>query len=128
MAIIVLVIDEDPSSRRALKVMLAGDTFVVLTASSGPEGIGLVRRYAPALDIVFLSYEMKDGDGLITARRILDIHPLPVIFIMPSRPLPFAAIFESYGYDSIQKPFNREELTRKIGQVLSRQVVQKILA
>jgi len=69
----VLIIDDNSHARAVLFDMLTNMTFVAQEASSGDEGIEMVRRAAEAgepYEIVFVDWQMPQLDGIETGKRI----------------------------------------------------------
>src|SRR6516162_625578 len=69
----VLIIDDNSQARAVLASMLTSMTFVADEASSGPEGIEMVRRAAESgkpYEIAFVDWQMPDIDGIETGLRI----------------------------------------------------------
>lgn len=74
-----LIIDDEPIIRRILKALL-GDTFNILEAEDGEEGLDLFIRSSP--DIVLLDLYMPAINGLHFLQQARDINPdIPVIVI-----------------------------------------------
>ena len=69
----VLVIDDDDSIRRLLRVILEVEGHVVLEAESGPEGVTVAARHQP--DVVIVDYMMPGADGETTGRQLRGIAP-----------------------------------------------------
>ena len=73
----VLIIDDNEQAREVLTSMLVSMTFSVDEASSGQEGIDLIRRSLDSsqpYDIAFVDWQMPEIDGIETGKRI---HTLP---------------------------------------------------
>ncbi len=80
----ILVVDDDPVSRRVLRQILAQaqPDCVVLEASGGEEACQLLERPEHGFDLVFLDISMPDYDGLdllARFRRSAALRTLPVI-------------------------------------------------
>ncbi|HID56811.1 TPA: chemotaxis response regulator protein-glutamate methylesterase [Candidatus Poribacteria bacterium] len=77
----VLVVDDSPFMRAAIKRILESDPDieVIGTAGDGLEAIEKVKRLKP--DLVTLDVQMPRMDGLTALRRIMSEHPLPVIML-----------------------------------------------
>ncbi len=77
----VLVVDDSPFMRAAIKRILESDPEieVIDTAGDGLEAIEKIERLKP--DLVTLDIQMPRMDGLTALRRIMKEHPLPVIML-----------------------------------------------
>lgn len=70
----VVIADDDPLARRAVKDVLQEAGFtVVAEATTGFEAVELCRHYRP--DVVLLDMVMPDGDGLEALRRLREQAP-----------------------------------------------------
>jgi len=93
----VLLIDDDPDFIEANSIVLEASGFEVLTASSGAEGLNMVRENSP--DVVVLDVMMEHTDeGFAVARRIRTKLKSDVPIIM------LTSVGQVTGYD-----FNPEE-------------------
>ena len=68
----ILVIDDNPSGRELLAVVLRGAGHEVLLARSGEEGTDLYRAHLP--DLVILDVFMPGKDGIETIRDLRREH------------------------------------------------------
>ena len=94
----VLVIDDNARAREVLSSMLQSMTFKVDEASSGQEGIELVRQAADRgepYDVVFVDWQMPGMDGIETGRSILALPNL-------STP-PHLVMVTAYGREEVMK-------------------------
>jgi DNA-binding NarL/FixJ family response regulator len=84
MAIKVLIADDHSLVRQGLRRYLetAGDIEVVGEASNGAEALALMNNGAGNADVVLLDIRMPEMDGLETARRIHDDHPLVGVIML----------------------------------------------
>ncbi len=106
----VLVIDDEPAIRDALRLILEYDHYDVTCAASGPDGLSRVQDERP--DVVMLDVKMPGMDGLEVLRtlRALD-ETLPVIVI--SGHGTGATGFEATragAFDFIDKPLGRDRV------------------
>jgi YesN/AraC family two-component response regulator len=71
----VLLVDDDASVRRLLKVALSlEDGFgEVREASDGTDAVRICSEFKP--DVIFLDYWMPEMDGCVTAARIKEMYP-----------------------------------------------------
>ena len=71
----VLIVDDDPSSRRLLDVRLRALGCETATAADGQEGLALVQREVPALMLLDLQMPRMGGLDLLRAlRRDVEAH------------------------------------------------------
>ncbi|MBW1979919.1 MAG: response regulator [Deltaproteobacteria bacterium] len=68
----VLVIDDNPTSRRIFREMLQSFSFQVTLAVSGEEGLAEIDKRATSqpFELVIMDWKMPGMDGIETARRI----------------------------------------------------------
>ena len=78
----VLLVDDQPLIRSALRVLIADtdDLIVVGEAGTGAEAVELVRRVTP--DVVVMDIRMPGMDGIAATRRILDWPDPPHVLIL----------------------------------------------
>jgi two-component system, NarL family, response regulator LiaR len=71
----ILIVDDDPLARRAIREALAAerDLDICAEANSGVEAIDLARRTHP--DVVVMDVTMPGLDGIGATRRILEAQP-----------------------------------------------------
>jgi signal transduction histidine kinase/DNA-binding response OmpR family regulator/HPt (histidine-containing phosphotransfer) domain-containing protein len=94
----VLVIDDNPQARAVVANMLESMTFVVHEASSGMEGIEMVRHAAEAgepYEIAFVDWQMPGMDGIETGSRIRE---LPNLTLRPQ-----LVMVTAYGREEVLK-------------------------
>ncbi len=69
----VLVIDDNKMSRILLEDIITNQTYKVITASSGAEGIELFKKFKDNIKMVFLDYIMPQMSGEKVLRRLLEL-------------------------------------------------------
>lgn len=126
----ILLIDDSNSIHSLVKVRLADESFEILSAFNGRDGIDLVRAESP--DVVLLDVDMPSLDGFEVC-RILKSDPatlhIPVIFLTGStksdekiRGLELGAI------DYILKPFDPAELRARVRSALRLKYLMDLLS
>ncbi|MFT3966766.1 MAG: chemotaxis response regulator protein-glutamate methylesterase [Sphingobium sp.] len=81
MAIKVLIVDDSPTMRALLRLMLEreSDLEIVGAAANAQEARGMIRELNP--DVVTLDIEMPGMNGLEFLEKIMRLRPMPVIIV-----------------------------------------------
>lgn len=120
----ILVVDDDGSTRRALRVTLSGMGFTVIEAARGEEALSLVR--VSWLDAVLLDIDMPGMGGVETCRRIRNaVTRLPILMltVLDSEEDKVMAL-DAGADDYITKPFQLRELTARLRSAVRRRNAQ----
>jgi two-component system, NtrC family, nitrogen regulation response regulator NtrX len=106
----ILVIDDEAAIRDSLKMILEYEDYEFLGASSGPEGVAVVKRDAP--DMVVLDIKMPGMNGLETLAEIRRVdESIPVAMISGHGTITDAMQATRLGaFDFIEKPFTSERV------------------
>jgi two-component system, OmpR family, alkaline phosphatase synthesis response regulator PhoP len=118
----ILIIDDDEAIRTVVQCGLElSSGWVVITASSGAEGIHLAQDEQP--DMILLDAMMPEMDGLTTFRELQhnpETRSIPVIFLTAKAQTSEKRLFQDSGANGvITKPFNSLELADQITKVLN---------
>jgi two-component system, OmpR family, KDP operon response regulator KdpE len=109
----VLVIDDDPSLLRALRLGLQAGGHEVVTAANGAQGLSTTAVASP--DIVVLDLGLPDLDGLAVCRRIREWSEVPIIILSASGSEDRKVAALNGGADDyVTKPFGMAELEARI--------------
>ncbi len=105
-----LVVDDEPSMREFLEIMLSQDGYHVRTASDGVEGLKSYRLEEP--DLVLTDVKMPVMNGLDLIKEIHALDPeIPIIAITAYACVDDALRAVKEGaYDYVSKPFEIEDL------------------
>ncbi len=113
----VLVIDDDPSLLRALRVSLRAGGHDVITAANGEQGISKTALTSP--DVIVLDLGLPDLDGLTVCRRIRQWSEVPIIILSASGTEDRKVAALNGGADDyVTKPFGMAELEARIRTAL----------
>ena len=116
----ILVVDDEPSIRTILEHQLAEAGYTVSCAASGEEALAHLTGELP--DLVLLDVMMPDLDGHAVLKRIRAesrTHHLPVIMLTARGERKHVLEgLEAGANDYIVKPFSREELLLRVGNLL----------
>src|SRR5512137_840767 len=117
----VLIIDDEPSIRRFLRVALTSREYTVIEASTGQEGLSAAVNYKP--DIIILDLGLPDIDGVEVTRLLRQWAQIPIIIlsVRGSEDDKIAAL-DAGADDYLTKPFSTGELIARIRAALRRTV------
>lgn len=110
-----LIVDDDPVMVEMLSAVIE-DSYRIIVAGSGEDCLDQVAGATP--DLILLDIEMPGIDGYETARRLRkheNTRAVPIIFVSSHDTLEERVMaYEAGGDDFLIKPFDPEELMRKI--------------
>ncbi len=118
-----LLVDDEPGMRNAVKAYLEDEGFEVTTAVDGEEGWEKAQKLLPDLIISDVMMPRCDGYGLLKRLREDErLSGTPVIFLTAKG----MTIDRTQGYqagvdDYIPKPFDPDELVARVRNVVKRQ-------
>ena len=115
----VLAIDDDPAFVQILRTVLREEGFNVLTSTSGPKGLDMLR-YAPRdIRVVLLDYNMPQLNGAETLRYLRELSPNVRVIAVTG--VDINLLPESFrdGVDRfMRKPFQTRDLIDAIRSVI----------
>jgi two-component system KDP operon response regulator KdpE len=119
-AIRILVVDDEPAIRRALRLPLVELGFQVAEASRGEEALQALR--SATYDVVLLDINMPGIGGIETLRRIRSLSPrLPVLMLtVRDQEEDKVEALEMGADDYVTKPFSTRELIARIRAAVRR--------
>ena len=111
----ILIVDDDPSARESIKLLLTIDRHTVIEARNGMEALDLIA--GQYFDIVLLDFFMPGMHGGEVAQRIKEIEPsLPILMVTAYRE-------KLMGYNRptavIGKPFAMDDLRDQITKLVA---------
>ena len=114
----VLVVDDESSLRRVLRVTLAALGFEAAEASTGEQALAMLS--AGHYDVVLLDVEMPGIDGIEICREIKKLSPRPVVLMLTVRDggEDRAKAFEAGADDYVTKPFHLSDLVARVRAAL----------
>ena len=115
----VLVVDDEPQIRRALRTSLQAHGYDVLAVGTGEEALVAAAEAGP--DLVFLDLGLPDLDGTEVIRRLRSFSEVPVIVLsVRDRQADKVAALDVGADDYVTKPFGMEELLARLRAALRR--------
>nr|MBF6592486.1 response regulator transcription factor [Ktedonobacterales bacterium] len=109
----ILVIDDEPEIRRAIRAGLAGTEFVVEWAPTGQQGLDRVAQWHP--DVVILDLSLPDRDGIEVCRQLREWSRVPIIVLsVRGGDTDKITALELGADDYLTKPFSMGELLARV--------------
>jgi two-component system nitrogen regulation response regulator NtrX len=121
----ILVVDDEPGIREALKQILEYEGYVVRGAGSGGEAITVHPEFKP--DLVFLDVKMAGLDGLDTLVRLRELDPpAPVVMISGHGTIATAVEATRRGaFDFLEKPLDSDRLLVTVRNALATSTLRR---
>jgi two-component system KDP operon response regulator KdpE len=115
----VLIVDDEISIRRFLRVALTGQGFSVFEAATGESALFELTMQRP--DLLILDLGLPDIDGLEVTRRLREWSQTPIIILsVREQEEDKIAALDLGADDYLTKPFGMGELLARIRTVLRR--------
>jgi two-component system KDP operon response regulator KdpE len=115
----VLVVDDEPQIRRALRTALAGHGYDVETAEDGESALSRIAAHPP--DVIILDLVMPGSDGFEVLRQTRTWSPVPIIVLSArGQERDKVSALDLGADDYLTKPFGIEELLARIRALLRR--------
>ena len=115
----VLIVDDEPDLRLALRAVLTRAGYTVAEASDGREALRVFHRIAA--DIVVLDVSMPELDGWQTLERLREFSNVPVLMLTAFGTEDDRVRGLRGGADDyLVKPFGNQELAARVGALLRR--------
>jgi two-component system cell cycle response regulator CtrA len=116
----VLLIEDEPTTARAIELMLTTEGFNVYSTDLGEEGLDLGKLYD--YDIILLDLNLPDMHGYDVLKK-LRVAKVQTPVLILSGIAEMDSKVRSFGFgadDYVTKPFHREELVARIHAVVRR--------
>lgn len=115
----ILLVDDEASILKGLKLSLEREGFTVLTADNGRKAIEMAEAESP--DLIVLDLMLPEIDGLEVCRTIRRTSTVPIIMLTArSEDIDKILGLELGADDYLTKPFNSRELIARIRAHLRR--------
>ena len=113
----VLAIDDDPSFLNTVRAVLSAAGYNVLTSTSGPKGLDMLRYASSEVRVILLDYNMPNFDGAQTLDYLRRLSPASKIIGLTGADMNLIPYRFCKEVDHmIQKPFRGDDLIGSIEQ------------
>ena len=122
---IILIVDDEAQLVLAVKIRLEAKGYEVVTAADGQEALERIAERQPGLVVLDILMPVMDGYSCLREiNRRFGRGRIPVMILTVRDRM--KDLFELEGIeDYIVKPFEHEDLLRRIGRVLQRRVAAR---
>jgi DNA-binding response OmpR family regulator len=119
-----LLIEDDPDMRRALRMFLEDEDFRVIEAGNAATGMEAFEREQP--DLVLLDLRLPDRRGFDVCRDLRAISTVPIIIVTANTDThDFVAGLEAGADDYVTKPVIPKALAARIRAMLRRVALER---
>jgi DNA-binding response OmpR family regulator len=116
----VLLIEDDEETLKAMTLFLAREGYLVLTAPTAGDAMGVLRRPLSPIDVVVLDVNLPDVNGIDLCKSLRQSYPqVPVIVCSgEASPGDVARLLELGAHRYFLKPISPDELLSTIEAAL----------
>ncbi len=115
----ILICDDEPDIRSALRIYLTGEGYAVREAANGREALELIGR--EEIHLVLMDIMMPGMDGMTATARLREVSNVPVILITAKSEDTDKILGLTVGADDyVTKPFNPLEVLARVRAQLRR--------
>nr|WP_321468439.1 cache domain-containing protein [uncultured Desulfobulbus sp.] len=116
----ILIVDDEPVIRLAVRFMLEGMGYTVHEAENGKMGIECYQQHQGTIDLVLLDMVMPVMDGSECFRRLKDFDPEVRVIIASgfTREADFGRLLQEGLTGFIRKPYTLEQLSELLHRIL----------
>lgn len=121
---LILIIEDDPQTRRFLKTTLCKRGWRIIEAENGKTGISMIKSDSP--DLVILDLGLPDIDGASVTKSLRQLSDVPVLVLSArSQEQNKIMALDAGADDYMTKPFGSGELHARL-QALLRRVTRSV--
>lgn len=115
----VLLLEDNPSVRELIKVLLETEGYAIIEASDGQDGLDKAESMKPDLMILDLMMPGLDGENVLRAmRRHSKLSKVPVL-VVSGKYESLDALRKLIGHENIfPKPFEPSRMLDRIGELI----------
>lgn len=121
----ILIVDDEPRMSRSVKEVLSGKCYEIEIADSGSEACKKIKN--DTFDLVLLDLVMPGIDGFRVMDYIKEYSPQTLIIVLTGFASVDSAIacLRQGAYDYLKKPFETEELEKRVKNALEQKRLER---
>lgn len=120
---VIMIVEDEPDIREGVRILLKGEGYIVLEASSGEEALAQMND---TVDLVILDIMLPGISGLTVCDRIRQNSNVPILFLTAkSQESDKTLGLLAGGDDYLSKPFSYTELIVRVKALLRRYYVYR---
>lgn len=116
----VLIVDDEPSARQTIEMLLLRENFALHFAANGPQALDMLQSISP--DVILLDVMMPGMDGFEVCQQLknnVEWEHIPIILVTAlDTKQDLARGLDSGADDFLHKPFNGLELRARVRSML----------
>ena len=113
----ILLVEDEPAVRRLFAQALSGAGYTVYEARNGQEAIKVFEEYGDAVDLLLTDLRMPYMGGVELAEQLRERNPAMKLLCISGYP---GSLDPQLAVDFLAKPFSREDLLKKVREVLDK--------
>jgi DNA-binding NtrC family response regulator len=117
----VLFVDEELEIRQALSALLQGESYEVLTAASGEEGLAILKN-TDNIGVIVSDQTMPAMNGIEFLKRAWELSPDSLRIMLTGQgglELEHEALYKGGAFRFISKPWKNEELKKGLREAVA---------
>lgn len=115
----ILVVDDSPQIRRAVRTILVSQGFVVMDARTAEEALDIIRKQR--IELILLDVNLPGMSGFEACKEIRRTSHIPILMLtVRDREHDKVQAFDAGADDYMVKPFGSEELLARVRATLRR--------
>ena len=116
---LILIVDDNPQIRRALRAVLVPRGYTIIDARSGEEALDVIRR--ERVSLVLLDVNLPGMSGFETCKEVRRTSGIPVIMLsVRASERDKVLAFDAGADDYVVKPFGADELIARVRATMRR--------
>ena len=120
----IMVVDDEPSMREVLELMLTREGYTVTCAENGRTAIGLLEKNP--YDLMLCDIKLGDISGLDVLQASKKCNPDTVVILISAYASTETAVeaMNEGAYDYVPKPFDKDELMQTVAKALDLKTIE----